>query len=129
MTGSKNVLLTFLKRVLLLFTLAVTVILLCYACSAINTVSNYRINLKSAIGAVFETENQQTVLVINSLEEAYLNTSDDEVAGVYSLKQTDNMLFMSRGEGEQESKQVFVSITASELFWQNKNEYLYRWEE
>ncbi len=120
---------TFFKRLLLLLFLAVTAILFCYSCSAISAVSNYKIDLKSAIGNVFETDNQQTVLVINSLEEAYLNTSDAEIAGVYSLEQKDNVLFMSKGEGEKKSKQVFVSISANELLWQNKNTFLYRWEE
>lgn len=126
---NKSTALTFFKRLLLLATFAVVTILLCYSCSAMGTVSNHRIELKSVIGLVFEAENQQTVLVINSSEEAYINTTVEKVGGVYSLELRDNVLFLEKGEGEDAMRQIFVSTSDKELFWQNRNEFLYRWEE
>lgn len=126
---NKSTALTFFKRLLLLVTFAVVTVLLCYSCSAMRTVSNHRIDLKSVIGLVFEAENQQTVLVINSSEEAYINTTVEKAGGTYSLELRDNVLFLEKGEGEDAMRQIFVSTSDKELFWQNRNEFLYRWEE
>lgn len=126
METEKKPLVTFFKRLLVLIIFAVSIMLFCYSCSAINAVSNYKINLKDNIGCVFEAENQQTVLVINSFEEAYINAAEEKIGGIYSLEQRDNVLFLKKGEGEETINQVFVSISAKELFWQTKNQYLYR---
>lgn len=126
---NKSTALTFFKRLLLLVTFAAVTVLLCYSCSAMSTVSNYRIDLKSVVGLVFEAENQQTVLVINSSEKAYINTTIEKVGGDYSLELRDNVLFLEKGEGDDAMRQIFVSISDKELFWQNRNEFLYRWEE
>lgn len=121
--------LTFFKRFLLLAVFSIVTILLCYSCSAMRTVNGYRCDLKSILGLVYETENQQTVLVINSSDKAYINTTIEDVKGDYSLELRDNILFLEKGEGEDAMRQVFISISENKFYWQNKNEFLYRWEE
>lgn len=125
METAKKPLVTFFKRLLVILIFTVSIVFFCYSCSAISTVSKYKIDLKNYIGYVFEAENQQTVLVINSLEEAYINAAEEEIGGIYVLEQRDNVLFLEKGEGEEAINQVFISISAKELFWQTKNQYLY----
>lgn len=123
---------TFFKRLLLVLILLVSVVLVCYYCSAINTVSRYQINLAAEVGTIFETEDQNTVLVFRSGNQAHLTTDKDEMMGLYSVEQKDNVLLLTMGtesEEEEEIKQVFLSISHEEVFWQNENRLLYRWEE
>lgn len=125
----QNGFITFIKRLLLIMFITVVAVLICYSCSAINSVSNYTINLEKATGSVFEAENQQTVLIINSPTGALINTSYEDLSGLYDLEQKNNVLFLTRGAEENKTELVFVSLSGEELFWQNKNLILYKWEE
>lgn len=125
----KNGFVTFLKRLLLISVFTIVTVLICYSCSAINKVSNYTINLKNSIGNIYETENQDTVLIINSETEAYLNTKVENYSAVYAVEQKENLLLLTRQEEEKTIKIAFLSLSEKELFWQNQSIILYRWEE
>ena len=76
--AKRNGFITFLKRLLLISVFTVVTVLICYSCSAINKVSNYTINLKKSIGYIYETENQDTVLIINSVKSILLFTKNEK---------------------------------------------------
>ena len=120
---------TLLKRVVLFLFSGLVTAAICYSCSAINTVSSYSLNINDVIGVVYETENQQSVLIVKSLSEATINTTYEELSGVYTLEQKANILFLTRNVKESEQKMVFVSMSEKEMLWQNKNLILYKWEE
>lgn len=126
---NKNIFLTILKRILLIFTITFSVILACYTCSAIDKVSNYTINLKDSVGFIYETENQDTVLMFNSETEAYLNTKIENYTAIYNIEQKDNLLLLTNTVDEKTTKLAFLSLSEKELFWQNQNIILYRWNE
>ena len=104
-------------------------VLICYSCSAINKVSGYTINLNDSIGNIYESENQDTVLIINTKEEAYLNTKEEGLTSLYSIEQKENLLLLTANNGEETTKLVFISLSENEMFWQTKNLILYRWED
>ena len=124
---SNNGFLTFLKRLLLISVITIVTVLICYSCSAIDKVSKYTISLKDSIGAIFETENQDTVLMFNSETEAYLNTTVEGFTSVYKIEQKDNVLLLTNEQPEKTTKIVFLSLSKEELFWQTKSIILYRW--
>jgi len=126
---NKNIFLTILKRILLIFTITISVILVCYTCSAIDKVSNYTISLKDSVGFIYETENQDTVLMFNSETEAYLNTKIENYTAIYAIEQKDNLLLLTNTVDEKTTKLAFLSLSEKELFWQNQNIILYRWNE
>lgn len=121
--------LVFLKRILLISVVVIVSVLICYSCSAINKVSGYTINLNDSIGNIYESENQDTVLIINTKEEAYFNTKEEGLTSLYSIEQKDNLLLLTANKGEETTKLVFVSLSKNEIFWQTKNSILYRWED
>lgn len=124
-----NGFLTFLKRLLLIVVFIVVTLLICYSCSAINKVSSYTINLKNSIGNIFETQNQDTVLIINSETEAYLNTKIKDYTSIYTIEQKENLLLLTKEKDKETIKIVFLSLSDDEIFWQNQNLILYKWEE
>lgn len=119
----------FLKRLLLIASISIIAIVTCYTCSAINKVSNYRINLKNSVGLVYEAHNQTTVLSFKSTEEAIITTDKKNKEGTYAVEQKNNILFLTKGSGDELIKTVFVSLSSKELFWQSENIILYLWEE
>lgn len=127
--SSKSGFITFLKRLLLISVIVVASILVCYSCSAIDRVSSYTINLNDCIGYIYESENQDTVLIINSVEQAYFNTTDETLIAVYDIEQKENVLILTYEEKDKTNKLVFLSLSENELFWQQKNIILYRWED
>lgn len=120
-------LLTMIKRVVVIVLFIATILLITYACNSINTVSTYNLNLKNCIGWVYQTEDQKMMLVINDINEAYLNAGDE--SGVYSINQKDNVLFLEKGEEEKKEKTVFIPTKENELFWQSKNILFYHYQE
>lgn len=119
----------FLKRLLLIASVSAAVILTCYTCSAIKKVSSYKINLKESIGLIFESQNQSIVLSFKTAEEAVITTEKKNKEGTYLIEQKSNVLFLTKGDGENKVNTVFVSLSKKELLWQSENVVLYLWEE
>ncbi len=123
----RNSVATILKRILLFILIGIIATLFCYSCSAFKSVSNHTINLEKSVGSVFEAENQQTVLIFNTSSEALINTNYDNVSGLYNIEQKDNVLLLSKGS--EEEKLIFLSLSNTEILWQNKDIILFKWED
>lgn len=126
---SNNGFLVFLKRILLISVVVIVSVLICYSCSAINKVSGYTINLNDSIGNIYESENQDAVLIINTKEEAYFSTKEEGLTSIYSIEQKENLLLLTAKKDEETTKLVFISLSETEIFWQSKNSILHRWED
>lgn len=123
---NNSFLLTFIKRLVVILIFIVVILLTAYSCNAINTVSNYKLNLEAAIGRIYQSEDQNILLSINSAEEAYLHSKEE--TGLFKIVPKDNLLYLEQGEGENVTRTIFVPLDEDRIFWQAKNTYLYYWE-
>lgn len=117
---SKNRFLVFLKRLLLITIAFVAAVIFIYGCSAVKTLNNYEYNIKSDVGSVYKTEDKATVLTIISEKEAEL--VNENAALIYTVSIKDNILFLDG----QESRNVFIALSSTELLWQTKNSYMFK---
>ena len=117
---SKNRFLVFLKRLLLITVTFVAVVIFVYGCSAVKVLNNYEYNIKSDVGSVYKTEDKATVLTIISEKEAEL--VNENATLIYTVSIKDNILFLDG----QESRNVFIALSSTELLWQTKNSYMFK---
>lgn len=117
---SKNRFLVFLKRLLLITITFVAVVIFIYGCSAVKTLNNYEYNIKSDVGSVYKTEDKATILTIISEKEAEL--VNENATLIYTVSIKDNILFLDG----QESRNVFIALSSTELLWQTKNSYMFK---
>lgn len=118
---------TFLLRTLLIATLFVSIVVVCYSCSAINEVSNYNLDLADVVGVVYESKKQDVAVAFKSDTEAYLNSNKENETGTYLIEKKDNVLFINNNEFDK--KFVFIPLSDKKIFWHNRNVILYRWED
>ena len=111
----------FLQRFLVIFIASFVTILVAYSCSAINRVSNYRMDLNDVINKQFENEKQTVVLIFQTDEQAYLATEKEITT--YKVEAKDNLFYLTRENSE--DKHILVPLSEYEILWQNKNIYLY----
>lgn len=117
---SKSRFWTFFKRLLLITVTFVAVVIFVYGCSAVRTLNKYEYNLNADIGSVYKTEDKMAVLTIISEKEAEL--VNENASLIYTLSIKDNILFLDG----QESRNVFIALSSTELLWQTKNSYLFK---
>lgn len=125
----------FWKRFLALFIIFISTIFLAYSCSSIQAVS-YNMPISDLLGAIYESEDQNIVLLITSQTQAHLTTDDEELAGNWTMEKKDNLLVLIREVEDEETGELitgqetrFLAVSHEDLFWQNENIFLFRWEE
>ena len=114
---------SFLKRILLISVLFVTVTIFVYYCSAVRSINQYKYNIYNDIGSVYLTEDKAESLTILSEKEAQLYIENSNL--LYTVTIKDNILFLDG----QESRNVFIVLSKTEMLWQTKNRYLFKLEE
>ena len=117
---SKSRFLVFLKRLLLITVTFVAVVIFIYGCSAVRTLNRYEYNLNADIGSVYKTEDKMTTLTIISEKEAEL--VNENASLIYTVSIKDNIIFLDG----QESRNVFIALSSTELLWQTKNSYMFK---
>lgn len=117
---SKNRFWTFFKRLLLITVTFVAVVIFVYGCSAVRTLNKYEYNLNADIGSVYKTEDKMAVLTIISEKEAEL--VNENASLIYTVSIKDNIIFLDG----QESRNVFIALSNTELLWQTKNSYMFK---
>lgn len=117
---NRNRLIVFLKRFLLIFILFVSTVLIVYGCSAVKALNKYNYNVQSDIQSIYKSEDNLYSLTIVSKEEA--SFSEEDNISTYTLTIKDNVLFLDG----QESRNVFIALSAKEMLWQTKNIYLFK---
>lgn len=125
----------FWKRFLALFIIFISAIFLAYSCSSLQAVS-YNLSINDLLGAIYESKDQNIVLIINSQTQAHLTTENEELAGNWTMEKKDNLLVLTREVEDEETGELitaqetrFLAVSYEDLFWQNENMFLFRWEE
>lgn len=117
---SKSRFLVFLKRLLLITVTFVAVVIFIYGCSTVKTLNRYEYNLNADIGSIYKTEDKMTTLTIISEKEAEL--VNENASLIYTVSIKDNIIFLDG----QESRNVFIALSSTELLWQTKNSYMFK---
>lgn len=116
----QNKALVIFKRILAIFIIFISTIFVCYACSAVKTVSSYNYSLEADVGSIYQSENEKYTLKIMSATEAYFY--QDNSAESYDLAVKENVLFCTK----EDVKYIFLAFSESEMFWQTKDVYLFK---
>lgn len=110
----------FFQRFLVIFILAITTIVIAYSCAAINKVSNYHLTISEVINRQYVSDNQASILVFYSEEEAYLSNESDR--DVYKVEAKNNLFYLTKEN--KDVKHILIPLSKEQIFWQNKNIYL-----
>lgn len=110
------------KKLLAFFLILIIGATIFYSCSAFYKVSSYKPRNEEIIGRIFESNDQQTVLLFHEENVATFSASEEMLNGDYAYELTENVLYIRNDV----RKISFVFLSKEEMLYQDKNVILFR---